>query len=217
MNPTHEDIVTQLLSKSLPEALTELTSSDLAIVTSYFSGGELMVDYPWVEAKAGLVLTHEKEPVNQFFEEFEKIEAKKYRRKCCIGTKRSNRLTELDLLANIQQLQQHEKTTGSIDVELSSRIGLRISDLVKNGNSKPICKLCEIIKSKEQFTPVSTAAYLNEKIWREFCIYFLAHQKLPTKKELREACNVMGDDSDQKRSYTRELKKLGLSGLPEHK
>lgn len=216
MTTEREQIVVSLLNKPLQTALSELNEEDPSVVMSYLSGGELMVNYPWVEAKPMLIEKHGEKVVETFLQEFDNESSKKARRKCCIGLKRANNLTELDLLDNIHQLQAHEKATGKIDSELAERLGVRLSYLVEHGDHKPICKLGEIVKNKNQYEPVEPGAYLSEKIWESFCLYFLNHQILPTKKELRKRCEIPDDDGNQKRVFTRELKKIGLGGLPIH-
>lgn len=226
MNDERENIVVSLLQKSLPDALSELKKSDPSVAMSYLSGGELMVNYPWVEAKVMLQEEHGREAIDNFFQKFDKEKAKKARRTCCIGTKRSNRLTELDLLENIQRLQEIEKTTGKEDSKLAAKIGRRLSDLVKDGNEKPIGKLYEIVKNKRQFDAIDITSDSNqtEKIWKIFCMFFIEEKKLPTKKQLRETWESMlpnnqgaNKSDDVKRTFTDIIKKLGLAGLQKEK
>ena len=205
--------IEDLLSKGLPEATAIIKESgDALTAMSYLAGGDMGIDYPWVEAKGELLQKHEPDDVELFYEHFSTSEARDCRIKCCRNQVlvKNKEAVAIYLAAMDAFKDLSENAQPSNDA--CEWVGYRIINLIKSGKHDVIKKLSSIVEDAD-FS--KEPGDMTSMVWEEFSKYFISELRLPTKAELRSICGM--NDRDEKRSFIRSQNKLGLGGLPESK
>lgn len=166
-----------------------------------------MIALPWINATDAAK--------TKFFDKFKDANAVTARKVAIWSSAVAKNEKELELINQACRLSERMKKDGSYNMKMASVLGIQIIELIESRNTKSFTRIAEILKVGGVKEGKQGGLESNQgKLLESFIeLHRQDPSKLPTKKDIRELAGIL-PYADLVSDADKDLKKIGLSGLP---
>jgi hypothetical protein len=157
---------------------------------------------------------------NKFYDDFQRPEAEHAREIAVRGLKHVNNWPLFRLLKDAMDWEKnrqsgHNAKHTEAAISDAAVIGAEFAELAAKKDYRAFRRMADMLQAGG-IPPgdKSGEESLSGQIVREFCLHFVNHRTLPTKKQLREKLGLSTEKFETE-PLRKAMKELGLSGLPQ--